>query len=116
MTYKQCFCTKCQTSWRGTVAYCPNCGNREVYVGTVSTADFATKLATSCKNLATDGNTVIKHGRWIDYPECLKYPNAYSRDHIVCSVCEECFSVLDNATERFDFCPHCGAKMDEVTE
>ena len=53
-----------------------------------------------------------KHGEWIGYPECLKYPNAYSGDHIVCSNCEECFSVLDNCTERFDFCPHCGAVMD----
>lgn len=55
----------------------------------------------------------VRHGRWIGFPDCLKYPNAYSDDHIVCSVCEECFSILDNDTERFDFCPHCGAKMDE---
>ena len=55
----------------------------------------------------------VRHGRWIGFPECLKYPNAYSDDHIICSVCEECFNFLDNDTERFDFCPHCGAKMDE---
>lgn len=54
----------------------------------------------------------VVHGRWVGFPECLKYPNAYSDDHIVCSSCEECFSVLDNCTERFDYCPHCGAKMD----
>lgn len=53
------------------------------------------------------------HGKWIGYPECLKYPNAYADDHIVCSVCEECFSILDNCAERFDFCPHCGADMRE---
>ena len=53
----------------------------------------------------------VKRGEWVGYPECLKYPNAYSNDHIVCSSCEECFSVLDNDTERFDFCPHCGADM-----
>jgi len=58
-----------------------------------------------------------KHGRWVGFPECLKYPNAYADDHIVCSSCEECFSVLDNCTERFDYCPHCGARMDlEDTE
>lgn len=54
----------------------------------------------------------VVHGRWVVFPGCLKYPNAYSDDHIVCSACEECFSVLDNCTERFDYCPHCGAKMD----
>ena len=53
----------------------------------------------------------VKRGEWIGYPECLKYPNAYADTHIVCSVCEECFSMLDNDTERFDFCPHCGAVM-----
>lgn len=51
------------------------------------------------------------NGEWVGYPECLKYPNAYADDHIVCSVCEECFSILDNDCERFYFCPHCGAEM-----
>ena len=55
----------------------------------------------------------VVRGEWIGYPECLKYPNAYTDDHIVCSVCEECFSILDNCAERFDFCPHCGADMRE---
>lgn len=54
----------------------------------------------------------VRHGRWIGYPECLKYPNAYSDDHIVCSACEECFSILDNDCERFNYCPNCGARMD----
>lgn len=53
----------------------------------------------------------VVRGEWIAYPECLKYPNAYSDDHIVCSVCEECFSILDNDCERFNFCPNCGADM-----
>lgn len=53
-----------------------------------------------------------KTGEWIGYPECLKYTNAYSDDHIVCSACEECFSILDNDCERFNFCPNCGAKME----
>lgn len=53
----------------------------------------------------------VKHGRWIEYPECLRYENAYSDDHIVCSECGEVFSILDNDTERFDFCPHCGADL-----
>ena len=54
----------------------------------------------------------VRRAKWIAYPECLKYVNAYAADHIVCSNCEECFSILDNCTEKFDFCPHCGARMD----
>ena len=61
---------------------------------------------------AADVKPVV-HGRWIEYPDCLKYPNAYADDHIVCSVCEECFSILDNDTARFWFCPHCGADLRE---
>lgn len=52
-----------------------------------------------------------KRGKWVGYPECLKYMNAYADDHIVCSACEECFSILDNDCERFNFCPNCGADM-----
>ena len=55
----------------------------------------------------------VRRGKWVGYPECLKYPNAYSDDHIVCSACEECFSILDNDCERFNFCPNCGAWMEE---
>ena len=58
----------------------------------------------------------VKWGKWIGYPECLKYPNAYSDDHIVCSACEECFSILDNDCERFNFCPNCGADMRKSSE
>ena len=53
----------------------------------------------------------VVRGEWIGYPECLKYTNAYSDDHIVCSACEECFSILDNDCVRFNFCPNCGADM-----
>jgi hypothetical protein len=56
----------------------------------------------------------VRRGKWIGYPECIKYANAYSDDHIVCSACEECFSILDNDCERFNFCPNCGADMRET--
>lgn len=48
---------------------------------------------------------------WIEYPECLAYDGAYSDSHIVCSACKHVFSTMDNCTEEFDYCPHCGAKM-----
>ena len=63
-------------------------------------------------NIPTADVRPVVHGRWIGYPECLKYTNAYSDDHIVCSACEECFSILDNDCERFYYCPNCGARME----
>lgn len=53
----------------------------------------------------------VRHGRWIGYPECLQYDNAIDDSYIVCSVCKEPFNIIDNDTERFDYCPHCGADM-----
>ncbi len=52
------------------------------------------------------------HGRWIEYPECLGYTGAYSEHHIVCSECHDVWNIMDNDTENFNFCPHCGAEMD----
>ena len=52
-----------------------------------------------------------KKGEWIEYPDCLQYEDAYADDQIVCSACHHVFSILDNCTEEFDFCPHCGADM-----
>ena len=33
-------------------------------------------------------------------------------DASVCSVCQTMWNNLDNDTHRFNYCPHCGAKMD----
>ena len=55
----------------------------------------------------------VAHARWIEYPLCLGYVGAYSEDHIVCSNCKSVWSIIDNDTERFDYCPACGAKMDK---
>lgn len=68
-------------------------------------------------DLFNDALALLKHeqkrGRWITYPECLAYEGAYSDDHIVCSECESVWSIMDNDTERFQFCPNCGAGMGE---
>lgn len=49
----------------------------------------------------------VRHGKWGEGLEC------YSDDFIVCSICGEAFNVLDNDTYRFNYCPKCGARMDE---
>jgi hypothetical protein len=60
-----------------------------------------------------DTITLLKEqeAEWVEYPECLAYDGAYSDSHIVCSACNHVFSTMDNCTEEFDYCPHCGAKM-----
>lgn len=37
----------------------------------------------------------------------------FTEDNIACSECLTMFSVIDNCTEDFDFCPKCGADMME---
>lgn len=58
----------------------------------------------------------VRHGHWIGYPECLAYEEAYCDENIVCSCCKSVWNIMDNDAERFDYCPACGAKMDEVSE
>jgi hypothetical protein len=36
----------------------------------------------------------------------------YFVDDIACSECLTMFSTIDNETERFEFCPNCGARME----
>ena len=40
----------------------------------------------------------------------------YFVDDIACSECLSKFSVIDNETERFDYCPKCGVYMSESEE
>ena len=53
--------------------------------------------------------TEVRHGEWVQigYDEAL--------DRITCSCCKEYFNLIDNCTEAFNYCPHCGAKMDGGT-
>ena len=47
----------------------------------------------------------VRHGEWEQQLEPYE-------DEIICSVCGANFNVIDNCTEKFDYCPNCGAKMD----
>lgn len=66
-----------------------------------------------------------KKGKWIEDAETFyKAVNEkgggvdadtpfFTEDYIACSECLSLFSVIDNETERFDFCPHCGVRLEE---
>lgn len=47
----------------------------------------------------------VRHGEWEQ--QLRPYD-----DEIMCSVCGANFNIIDNCTEKFDYCPNCGAKMD----
>ena len=51
----------------------------------------------------------VRHGKWISVP--------HKRARI-CSRCErdEPYKFADEDANIFDYCPHCGAKMNEVNE
>ena len=66
----------------------------------------------------------LKTGHWIEdaktYYEELKKRSLgvdeytpYFTDDIACSECLAKYSVLDNETQFFKYCPNCGAKMEE---
>ena len=48
-------------------------------------------------------------GEWIQQP--IPY-----EDEIVCTVCGANFNVIDNCTEKFNYCPNCGAEMRKEDE
>ena len=63
-----------------------------------------------------------KKGKWIEDARTFYWAvnekgggvdvnTPYFTDDIACSECLAKFSIIDNETERFDFCPNCGADM-----
>ena len=49
----------------------------------------------------------VRHGRWEE---------ASDGDGIVCPFCRTDFCTIIYDTEYFNYCPNCGAKMDEPVE
>lgn len=78
-------------------ATCYNCTEKEICNGICDDTDRLRELPTI---------DPIKYGRWISVP--------HKRDRI-CSICNgnEPYKFADENVNIFDYCPHCGAKMDE---
>lgn len=64
-----------------------------------------TKLKTAIRRLPSADAAPVRHGRWIDDAGAQK-----------CSVCGTSFSDLHPLYEEANYCPNCGAKMDEEAE
>ena len=56
--------------------------------------------------LATADVAPVKHGHFRRL--------TFSGDTIICSECKMAYNIFEtNGAENFNFCPHCGAKMDD---
>ena len=59
------------------------------------------------KNATTVDAVPVKHGHWV-----YKWNPYFKQELPYCSVCEK----ASPSVSKTDYCPHCGAVMDEVTE
>jgi predicted amidophosphoribosyltransferase len=93
---------------------CSDCVSRMSYIG----VEIATLPSVQPKS---------KTGHWIEkaedyYKAINEYGGGvdentdYFTDDIACPKCLSKFSTIDNETERFRYCPNCGAEMSEVEE
>lgn len=67
---------------------------------------------TDIENAPTIDAEPVRHGHWIATPY-TDYDDTYE-----CSVCGACWTFIEGTpkdNEAF-YCPHCGAKMDEVED
>lgn len=86
--------------------------NREWLRG-MSDRELAERLATGrLKDCPMQDVQPIKHAHWID--EELELGEDFCL--YKCSNCGEEFQLMDGTPNDndYDYCPHCGAKMDEV--
>lgn len=94
---------------------CPFCGGEAVlkfepYYSYVKCKNCAADEAAKAWNMrvgelpAADVQE-IKQGRWEE-----------EFDDITCSVCKNWFNIFDNDTQKFQYCPCCGARMDGADE
>ena len=75
-------------------------GNKHFIYGIETVLEYA-------ENLPAADVAPVRHGRWIEQE---KYTFGTMYD---CSICDN--RILDNG-HSWNYCPNCGAKMDEVSE
>lgn len=62
------------------------------------------KCTVTCRRLYEAGYRKQRGGEWEQ--QLRPY-----EDEIKCTACGALFNVIDNCTEKFNYCPNCGAKM-----
>ena len=72
-----------------------------------STNDRANQIIDAFDYLPTTDVAPVKHGHFRRL--------TFSGDTIICSECKMAYNIFEtNGAENFNFCPHCGTKMDKI--
>ena len=80
---------------------CYNCRNfKDMKCDYCGTADYIYMI----EDMPAADVAPVRHGRWEE---------ASDGDGIVCPFCRTDFCTIIYDTEYFNYCPYCGAKMDE---
>ena len=76
----------------------------DVYYNTPDINLSREKFEAAILKIQADDVAPVRHGRWEE---------ASDGDGIVCPFCRTDFCTIIYDTEYFNYCPNCGAKMDE---
>ena len=79
----------------------------EVHYDSEHSLEMYAKLLSEINDAPTVDAEPVRQGHWIEIHDLLF-------DYIRCSECGEDWCTEDNDTETFNYCPNCGAEMDEV--
>lgn len=95
---KSAILSKCEEMWNNADE------TTQTGVDTINTLD---RITDYIESLPAADVQPVKHGKWI-YVGSVR-----SWDEIKCSACNSAFSTEDrDLILNWDFCPHCGARMD----
>lgn len=91
-------------------AYDINLDNKEEFAGNSLPENYCEGLYEATElldDLPAASVAEVRHGRWIA---------ASDGDGVVCSECGIDFCTMIHETEKFRFCPNCGARIDKEDE
>ena len=81
--------------------------DKQAFLDCMKRTDRYFNVKFDIENFPTADVTPVRHGRWEE---------ASDGDGIVCPFCRTDFCTIIYDTEYFNYCPNCGAKMDETVE
>ena len=81
--------------------------NKQAFLDHMKRTDRYFSVKFDIENFPNADVAPVRHGRWEE---------ASDGDGIVCPFCRTDFCTIIYDTEYFNYCPNCGAKMDEPVE